>query len=195
MKWAMVLVGILVLSMCSNGVSVNTTTAEDVEITTTSTSTSTSTTTTTTMILGGGGFPTTEAPPEDLYDLTGVWDAVFAQTLVSGDKHCKVSPVQQGIVQIHRTGSTFTLSLEDGFDCRPPEACKFEGTVEGECYLATNGGVEDTSEGTYTSEFVLCADTSDPHKVDGAEGTGDATYWHPDFECGWVTELWITCRG
>jgi len=192
MKWAMVLVGILVLSMCSNGESVNTTTAEDAEITTTSTSTSTTTTTT---ILGGGGLPTTEVPPEDLYDLTGVWDAVFAQTLVSGNEHCKVSPVQQGIVRIHRTGSTFTLSLEDGFDCRPPEACKFEGTVEGACYLATNGGVEDISKGTYTSEFELCADTSDPHKVDGAEGTGDASYWHPDFECGWTTELWITRRG
>jgi len=206
MKWAMVLVGILVLSMCSSSESVDTTTAEDAEITATSTSTSASTTTTT--ILGGGGLPTTE-PPTDVPDLSGAWQG----TKVVGGQ------TEEGTVLISQTGMTFTLEFSDGFSCRPADACEFDGTVgmlsdpdSGDLtyvWMASNAGSVGDDGGTYESSFGIQSfsdsypegdDSELPASVDlltGGDvdtsdyyvGFGDSTFRGDGEEMGWETYL------
>ena len=163
MKWAMVLAGILVLSMCSSTKSAAPPTGDEPASTTvaeeSTTTTSTSTTTT---------EPPTTTPPEEAPDLSGDWQG----TKVAGGK------TEEGTVTISQTGLTFTLSFSDGFECRPADSCKFYGTVEvlenddGDTmylWLANNGGSAGTDGGTYETFFGLQAYSDVYPEDDGSE--------------------------
>jgi hypothetical protein len=204
MKWTMVLVGVLVLSMCSSAKSTDPTVGDEP---TTATIADESTTTT--------EPPTTTAStsttqPEVVPDLSGVW---------SGEKWVD-GQIETGTVLISQVGMTFTLSFSEGFRCQPDHACEFDGTVEtltnddgtvaGYVWMAANSGVADKEGGTYESFFGLQpasdapdTDLTGPANVDlvsGEEkepvdmymGDGESIYHHPpDPDMNWSTYLWI----
>jgi hypothetical protein len=102
---------------------------------------------------------TTESPtttlPEEVPDLSGIW---IGQKTIGGQ-------TEEGTVLISQTEMTFTLSFSEGFECRPADACEFDGTVEtlvnddgtieGYVWMASNGGPADDEGGTYESFFGL----------------------------------------
>lgn len=146
MKWAMVLVGVLVLSMCSSTKSAAPPTGDEPTDTTVVEESTTSTEPTTTT------EPPTTTQPEEVPDLSGIWDGTKT---VGGQ-------TERGTVLISQTGMTFTLEFSDGFDCRPADACEFDGTVEtlvnddGDTtyvWMASNAGRADDEGGTYESFF------------------------------------------
>ena len=66
---------------------------------------------------------------------------------------------------ISQAGSSFTLSFSDGFECRPADACEFDGTVgisfdpESDeaiyVWMASNSGRADDKGGTYETSFGI----------------------------------------
>lgn len=148
MKWAMVMVGVLVLSTCSSTESAEPPTGDEptgtivVEESTTSTEPTTTT------------EPPTTAQPEEVPDLSGIWDG----TKIVGGR------TERGTVLISQTGMTFTLSFSEGFECDPADACEFDGTVavlsdpdSGDLtylWMASNAGSV-ADGGTYESSFGL----------------------------------------
>jgi hypothetical protein len=102
---------------------------------------------------------TTESPtttlPDEVPDLSGIW---IGQKTIGGQ-------TEEGTVLISQTEMTFTLSFSEGFECRPADACEFDGTVEtlvnddgtieGYVWMASNGGPADDEGGTYESFFGL----------------------------------------
>ena len=217
MKWAMVMVGILVLSMCGSTKSAAPPTGDDPASTTVAEESTTTTASTTTT------EPTTKTEPptttllEEPPDLSGIWDATLYTTVAWGDKHCTANAVQEGTVLISQAGMTFDMEFSDGFKCRPASACEFEGTLDwmdsetGFCWTwtANNGGAPD-EEGTYFSHISFSADV-EPVEIDGGVesvplvdypsnfppllfGSGMSQYESEDFECGWATQLFLTIR-
>ncbi len=155
MKWVVVWAGILMLSMCGSTRSAAPPTGDEPtgatvaeESTTTSSFTTTSTSTTTTV-------PPSTMLPEGPPDLSGIWDA----TKIVGGK------TEEGTVLISQAGSSFTLSFSDGFECRPADACEFDGTVSaisdpesGEMmyvWMASNSGRADDEGGTFETSFGI----------------------------------------
>ncbi len=148
MKWAMVMVGVLVLSMCSSTESAAPPTGDESTDTTVVEESTTSTEPTTTT------EPPTTTQPEEVPDLSGVWHG----TKVVGGQ------TEEGTVLISQAGMTFTMEFSDGFECRPADACEFDGTVgmasdpeSGELtyvWMASNAGSV-ADGGTYESSFGL----------------------------------------
>jgi len=162
MKWAMVLVGtavvatvvvvgaVVVITQEDNPTSASAayepTTAPEPTTADESTTTTASTTTT--------ESPTTTLP-EEVPDLSGVWHG----TKVVGGQ------TEEGTVLISQKGMTFTLEFSEGFECRPADACEFDGTVgmasdpdSGDLFyvwMASNSGRADDDGGTYESSFGI----------------------------------------
>ncbi|MEA2009286.1 MAG: hypothetical protein U9N78_01120, partial [Actinomycetota bacterium] len=161
MKWAMVLVGTAVVATIVVVGAVVVITQEDKPATATaayqSTTAPESTTadeSTTTTASTATTEPTTTTQSQEVPDLSGVWHA----TKTMGGQP------EEGTVLISQTGMTFTLSFSDGFECRPADACEFDGVVEvlenddGETmyvWMASNSGVADDKGGTYETFFGL----------------------------------------
>jgi hypothetical protein len=141
--------------------------------------------------------PSTTLPTVEVPDLSGVWD---------GELTGETQP-QSGTVLISQDGMAFSLQFSEGFDCRPDDACDFDGVVEpvededgvvvGYSWLAGNAGVADDEGGTYESQFRL-AQAIDPEDAtlipDVYEGAGHSEYHHPSGEIAWDTYVIIRRR-
>lgn len=145
----MVLVGVLVLSMCGCTNSAAPPTGDEpTDTTAVEESTTTAEPATTTQ-------PPTTTQPEEVPDLSGIWNG----TKIVGGK------TETGTVLISQSGLTFTLEFSDGFECRPADACDFDGTVgmvsdpeSGELtyvWMASNAGSVGDDGGTYESSFGI----------------------------------------
>lgn len=127
----------------------------------------------------------TPPAPEASVNLTGIWNGILSHELVEGP--CPATPTQQGTVLLEQTGSTFTMQFDEGFTCSPAGACDFTGTVEGENFTASNGGIADNEGGQYTTTLAMNAMSDE-----SVQGIGSSTYVHPEMECEWVTSLALT---
>jgi len=127
--------------------------------------------------------PDTETPPtpEASTDLSGTWSGTLSHVVVSGP--CPATPTQRGDVTIVQTGSRFTMTFGDDFDCNPEEACEFSGDVDGKTFNATNGGVADDEGGVYTTTLSMAATDN------SAQGSGSSTYVLKEMTCQWSTSL------
>ena len=190
MKLRSILVLVVLLAACSGDDSSGATSSEAPTATEAPTTSGATTTTTTT-----GAPPVTEATtttaapattgiPTD-GDISGTWEGELTQLSATGP--CPSMPTQRGPVLFEQTGATFIMVFQEGFMCDPVEACAFEGTVDGNEYSATNGGVADSEGGLYTTSFVLVMDSAD-------HGTalGDSSYTLDDVVCTWETNLDLT---
>lgn len=183
MKLRSILVLVVLLAACSGDDSSGGTSSE-------APATSGATTTTTT-----GAPPATEAPPTTDAtttttttgvspggDLSGTWEGELTQLSATGV--CPSMPTQRGTVLFEQTGTSFTMVFQEGFMCDPLEACAFEGTVDGNEYSATNGGIADSEGGLYTTSFILVMDSADH-----GSAFGESSYTFDDMECTWQTSL------
>ena len=142
--------------------------------------------------------PPTTLPTGEVPDLSGVWD---------GELTGETQP-QSGTVLISQGGMAFSLQFSEGFECRPADACDFDGVVEtvededgvvvGYSWLAGNTGVADDEGGTFESQFRL-AQAIDPEDLapipDVYEGAGHSEYHHPSGqEIAWDTYVIIRRR-
>jgi hypothetical protein len=79
------------------------------------------------------------------------------------------------------------MQFDEGFKCAPAGACDFTGTVDGDNFDASNGGIADDEGGKYTTTLMLTALSED-----SVQGIGGSTYKHPEMSCEWTTSLGLT---
>ena len=108
-------------------------------------------------------------------------------TQLSATGPCPDMPTQRGTVLFEQNGTAFTMVFQEGFMCDPLEACAFAGTIDGNEYSATNGGVADAEGGLYTTSYVLIMDSADH-----GNALGYSSYTLDDVVCTWDTSLELT---
>lgn len=138
------------------------------------------------------------------YDLTGTWNHTISNNFAIGDIGCVPAADTSGTCTIEQTGDTFTLTFISGVVCDPPDACIFDGKVDGEVYTSVSIYPVD-EEGGFVAALLRFTASS----ATSASGSGAYEYSHPsgEWECMWGNQMalaqsedpgdpeWVTVSG
>ena len=97
-------------------------------------------------------------------------------------------PVNNGVIEISRTGKEYDLVIVSGMTCSPESMCRFKGTFDGQAFVFKNSDTVDKEGGIASNRITL--KVVSPKLL---KGESRSEYRHPGgYACSWGSNVTLS---